>query len=286
MGARSGTADNTPRHRRTVIWWCSAQGTPWSWSWQAYPGAWLFVAALVAGYVLAARRLGDRGGGAAPHRVLSFAAGAVLLWIVVDWPVGPLGAGYLASVNMGRYLVFALIAPPLLIHGLPPHALRALLAPRWAMRAARRLSHPLIAFAIFNITMLATHLPETVDAVGGSQLGSFAVDMAWLASGLVFWWPVLAPLPELEPLPYPGRIVYLIANVFIPTVPAAFLTFSDYPLYALYELAPPVGRLSTVEDQQLAGLAMKIAGGMIIFATASVLFFRWHAVEERAEGVA
>jgi putative membrane protein len=110
------------------------------------------------------------------------------------------------------------------------------------------------------------------------------MDMSWLISGLVFWMPVLGPLPELEPLPYPGRMVYLIANVFIPTVPAAFLTYARYPIYSLYELAPPVGTLSTVEDQQIAGMIMKIVGGFIVFGTASVLFFKWSKSESDSLG--
>jgi putative membrane protein len=72
--------------------------------------------------------------------------------------------------------------------------------------------------------------------------------------------------------------------LFLPTVPASFLTFADYPIYALYELAPPVGALSARDDQQLAGILMKIVGGFIIFGTASVLFFRWYRVEEHREG--
>lgn len=267
-------------------WWCAAQGTPWDWTWDPYPGAWLFVATLVLGYWLGLRRWRPANTVRLSHAHLtSFAVGTLLLWIVTDWPVGPLGAGHLASVNMARYLVFALIAPPLLLSGLPAWLLRGLLAPRWILRAARVLSRPLVAFAVFNVTLLATHLPQVMDAVGTSQLGAFAVDMLWLASGIVFWWPILGPLPELNPLPYPGRLLYLVINVFLPTVPAAFLTFADYPLYALYELAPPVGGLGAVEDQQLAGLTMKIAGGFILFGTASVLFFRWHAQEERADGI-
>ncbi len=78
--------------------------------------------------------------------------------------------------------------------------------------------------------------------------------------------------------------MFLLLNVFIPTVPAAFLTFADYPIYALYELAPRASGLSANDDQQLAGLIMKIAGGFIIFGTASVLFFRWYGLEARDEG--
>jgi putative membrane protein len=140
-----------------------------------------------------------------------------------------------------------------------------------------------VAFLVFNVVLVATHLPAVVDVLKSTQLGSFSIDMAWLASGLLFWWQVLGPLPELRPMSYPGRIVFLLLSVFVPTVPASFLTFADYPIYAVYELAPRIGGISAAEDQQLAGLAMKIVGGFIIFGTASVLFFKWYRAEERAE---
>jgi len=171
--------------------------------------------------------------------------------------------------------------PPLLLHGLPRAALRAwLLTPR-VTPITRFLTKPVITFVLFNLVLVATHFPAVVDAVKVSQLGSFAMDMAWLGAGLLFWWQVLGPLPELKPMRLPGRIVFLLANVFIPTVPASFLTFSDYPIYVVYEQAVRVGTLTATEDQQLAGLMMKIVGGLIIFGTATVFFFRWYRQEER-----
>jgi putative membrane protein len=218
-------------------------------------------------------------------RTVSYLLGVLTLWIAADWPVGPLGAGYLMSVHTLQYLLFTMVVPPLLLHGLHPRALRSLLRPRWAFGIARFLTRPLIAFVVFNTVLLATHMPSFVDAVKVTQIGSFGVDMAWLAAGLLFWWQVLGPLPELQPLGYPGRILFLLVNVFIPTVPASFLTFADYPLYAVYELAPRVWGLSATQDQQIAGLTMKVGGGLLIFGTASVLFFRWYLREERQERV-
>ncbi len=66
-------------------------------------------------------------------------------------------------------------------------------------------------------------------------------------------------------------------------MPASFFTFADYPIYALYELAPRVGGIGAVADQQVAGLLMKLGGGFILFGTMSVMFFRWHAAEERSD---
>jgi putative membrane protein len=238
---------------------------------------WLFVGLLGAAYVVTTRRYPDV---ETARRRPFFFAGLVVLWIASDWPLGPLGAGYLVSIHTLKYILYSFVIPPFLLHGLPRNVLSALLARPAVHHIVKVVARPLVAFAIFNVVMLGTHLPTVVDSFKTMQLGTFTIDMAWLIAGLVFWWQVLAPLPELDPLSYPGRIVFLIVNVFIPTVPAAFLTFADYPIYALYELAPRIGRLSPRADQQMAGMLMKIGGGFIIFGTASVLFFRWYADEE------
>jgi putative membrane protein len=266
-------------------WWCAAQDTAWSWTWQPYIGVWLLVAVMLAARFLAAKRWASDAAVGEADRPMLYVLGVLVLWIAADWPIGPLGAGYLLSIHTVQYILFAFVAPPLLISGTPRWLLRRAIRPRWAFKIAWTLSRPLVAFLLFNVVLLTTHLPSVVDGLTASQLGSFAVDMSWLIAGLVFWWPILGPLPELKPLPYPGRIVYLIANIFIPTVPAAFLTYARYPIYAIYELAPPMSAITAVEDQQIAGVIMKIVGGFIVFGIASVLFFKWAGREDAGEGV-
>jgi putative membrane protein len=235
------------------------------------------VLALAVTYARAWHRYGQEERG----RPWFFGVGLLVLWGAIDWPIGALGAGYLLSVHMAQYITLSLIVPPLLLHGLTPAMLQAaVLRPR-VRPIAQFLAKPLIAFVIFNLVLVATHFPPIVDTVKVSQLGSFGMDVAWLGAGILFWWQVLAPLPAFSPMRYPGRIVFLLFNVFIPTVPASFLTFSDYPIYAVYEQAVRVGSLTATEDQQLAGLAMKIVGGLIIFGTATVFFFKWYRQEER-----
>ena len=39
--------------------------------------------------------------------------------------------------------------------------------------------------------------------------------------------------------------------------------------------------MSTLEDQQIAGLIMKIGAGLLLWALIAVIFFRWAADEER-----
>jgi cytochrome c oxidase assembly factor CtaG len=267
-----------------MSWWCSATGAPWTWSWQAFPGVWLLVTLLIASYAWALRRPPPRrpAGGdppVQPRQVILFGLGVLALWIGLDWPVGLLAAGYLLSARTAQYLLFVLVAPPLLLLGTPRRVLRRLLRGRPALVVARRLSRPLIPLLFYNAVLVGVHLPPVVAVAGGAQLTSFALDMLVIGSGLVFWWPALGRLPELEPMGYPGRIGYLLLSVFVPTVPAVFFTYARYPIYELYELAPRVAGIPAVADQQVAGLMMKTIGGLILFTVMSVMFFRWHRLE-------
>lgn len=270
-------------------WWCSALlGVPWTWRWQAYPGVWLFVLAVAATYALALVRLApaqfaetDRPTSAG--EVALFGLAVVVLWAGADWPIGALAAGYLLSLKTLQYLLLGYVAPGLMLLGTPRWLLRRAIRGRAALRLARLLTRPLIPLAVANGVLVATHLPVVVDNLSRSQLWTFALDLAVIASGCIFWWPALARLPELGPMSYGARIGYLGLNVFLPTVPASFFTFSQYPIYALYELAPRVSGISAVADQRVAGILMKLCGGAILFGTMSVMFFRWYRHESEAE---
>jgi putative membrane protein len=93
--------------------------------------------------------------------------------------------------------------------------------------------------------------------------------------------PVLSPLPEiprLSPLP---RMLFLFSQSIVPTLPASFLTLGSTPLYRYYESVPHLWGLSTLEDQRLAGLIMKIGAGLVLWLIIAVIFFRWAGEEDR-----
>jgi len=165
--------------------------------------------------------------------------------------------------------------------GLPRGLYRAL-GDGWAGPALRVVSHPIPAIALFVSAMAWTHWPPVVDTLMVTQSGSFLLDLVWLASGVIFWWPVVAPVPQREWLQEPARVGYLIVATLVNTGVFAYLTFSPLPLYATYELAPPVSGLSTRDDQLLAGLLMKMGGAVVLWTAISILFYRWY---RRSEGV-
>ena len=269
--------------------WCSALlGLAWTWRWLPFVGVWIFVGAIAAGYAWAIVRLEPRrlAGDDRPterREVVYFGIGLLALWIGADWPIGLLGGGYLLSVKILQYLLFAYIGPALMLLGMPRWLLRRMIRGRLAFRLARKFSRPLLPLIIFNGTLIVTRLPIVVDNLASSQLWSFALDLAVIASGFVLWWPALARLPELQPMSYGVRVGYLGLNLFLPTVPASFFTFSDYPIYSIYELAPRVHGISAVVDQRVAGLTMKLVGGAILVFAMSVMFFRWYHQETDAD---
>ena len=261
-------------------WWCAAQGVAWSWAWRPYPGVWLFIGALLAGWWMLAG-----GREASSRRRVSFLIGLGLLWIALDWPIGALGSGYLASIHMVQFLVIALLAPPLLLIGLSPARLERGSRRPW-FAAIRAVTVPLVALLAFNVMVVATHWPGLVDGLMSSQLGSFALDAAWLAGGLILWWPVVCPVPRRPRFPAGIRMGYLIACTVLMTLPYVFLTFAELPFYATYELAPPVGSLSARDDQRLAGLIMRLGGGTILWTAAGILFWLWYREENAPQEAA
>ncbi len=262
-------------------WWCSAQGTTWTWQWQAYPGVWLFLLAVGAGIVALHRRAARRelaaGRPASAALHPATVGGLLVLWLSLDWPIGALGAGYLASVHMLQFLLMALVAAPLLLLGMPAAVARLLMAgPAGPM--LRRLTTPFFALVFLNLVVLLTHTPRIADTLMATQLGSFAIDLLWIAAGLLFWWPVIAPEPHRPRFAPPLRIGYLLVGLMFSPVMfglAGFLAYGETPLFRTYELAPPIAGIASRDDHQVAGVLMSVGGALVAFVGISSIFFRW-----------
>jgi putative membrane protein len=182
---------------------------------------------------------------------------------------------------MTQFLLYTLAAAPLILMGTPEWLGRDFLRKTRLERPALWLGRSLVATGlIYNVILLSTHAPGTVEALRTNQFGSFAMDAVWMAAGLMLWLPIISPLPEGRPQTTFPKMAYLIVTTsIVAVIPASFLTFTSTPIYAIYELAPRIGSLTAVEDQQLAGIIMKIATIPVIWTTIAVLWFRWTARE-------
>lgn len=244
------------------------------------------VLVLEGSYLWSVHRLGPRvlpeGEPPASRRQVAwFTAGAMAILVASEWPIHDLSEGYLFSVHMVQHMLISLVAPGMLLLGMPAWLLRRILAPRAVHAAVRQLTRPLIALVLFNAVIVVTHWPPIVNGMLSHHPWHLIGHLVLFGSATLMWWPVVSPLPEMPTLSYPGRMLYLFLQSIVPTVPASFLTFGSKPLYAFYEHAPRIWGWSALTDQTIAGLIMKLVGGLILWTVIAVLFFKWYQVEQR-----
>ena len=239
-------------------------------------GVWAGMLLLILGYCLILSRIDDshESSRLQKGRRAAFVLAIFLLWASLDWPLGPLGASYLASVHMVQFLSVGIAAPALLLLAFPTTTYEPLRRRPRLTKVLSDLTHPITAFFIFNIVMTVTHWPGVVDLFMPTQLGSFALDATWMLGGVIFWWPLIVPVPERPGFHSLGKIAYLALNAFLIRPPFAMMIFSKSPIYAIYELAPPPAR-DALNDQQLAGAVMKIGSAWIMFAGVLFVFRIW-----------
>ena len=263
--------------------------------WHPHPDVWFLMAAIVVGYLIAMRAAAAAEvapGVALPvsppeswkARRVWFLMGVAVLWAGADYPIHELSEGYLFSIHMVQHTLFSLVAPPLLLLGMPAALLRRILRPEPVLRAVRFLTRPLVALLLFNGVVLVTHWPALVDASLRSEPLHFLVHLVLFSSAVLMWWPVIDPLPELKRLSEPGKMLYLFLQSILPTVPASFITFAESPVYRFYETVPRLWGIDVLTDQQMAGLIMKIGGGLLLWLCIATIYFRWNAKEERGKG--
>lgn len=252
-------------------WWCSASGRDWTWAWRPYLGAWLVIALAV----WSLRRAGAWRREVAVRRRVALGCGLALLLVSTDWPLSALGAGYLLSIQMVRQVLIVLVASPLLLFGAPESLGRWLIATRRRRRSVRILSTPLLSLVVATALLIGVNLPIVVDSMISTQIGSFALDLIWITAGLLIWFPVQPPSPITPRLSGPLVTVYLIAVAVSPLPIAFFMTWSDYPIYSVFELAPRViSGFTPRSDQDLAAAIFQVIGGLIIWAQIAVRFVR------------
>lgn len=231
---------------------------------------------LYAATIHEARQAGIRypiGGG----RVIAYLTGAATVLVAGSWPVHDLAENYLFSVHMFQHMLFTFVAAPLLLWGVPTWLLELALEPSLVRRAVRFGAHPIVAFVLYNGALGLTHVPEITDTIIRNHTLHYFVHVFLMGSSMLLWFPVLRSVPGLPRLSYPVQLMYLLVQSIVPTVVYAPLTFASEVAYGFYGAAPRIWGLNPVYDQQIAGLLMKIGGGLIIWGWMTVIFFRWAA---------
>ena len=257
---------------------------PYEWSWSLHPSVLIGTGILGALYFYGIGRLRRRRGlgpPAAPWQIASFTLGLLLLLVSLNGPIHDLSDYYLFSVHMVQHLLLTLVLPPLLIAGTPGWLLQPLLKPPLVRRVARVLTHPVVAGAIYSLTIAVWHLAPFYDLMMRNHEVHIMTHLTFIVAATLMWWPVMSPVPELPRLPYGLGMLYLFLIGIPMQLVAALITVADGVLYPWYEAAPRTAGLSPLDDQRLGGLLMWVPGNLWMFLAIAVLFFRWARESER-----
>jgi putative membrane protein len=254
--------------------------------WNLHPDALAVGLVLEGAYLWALARLGPSAvppdePPASRRQVIWFSSGVLVILAASLWPIHDLSERYLLSAHKVQHTLISLVAPPMLLLGMPAWLLRSILAPRPLRAVVRQLTRPLIALVVFNTVIVLTHWPAVMNLMLRHHPLHLVGHLFLFLSATAMWWPVVSPLPEMPTLSYPGRMLYLFLQSIVPTVPASFLTFGSQPLYSFYATAPRIWGVSVLTDQTVAGLIMKLLGGAILWTVLAVVFFKWYLVEQQ-----
>jgi len=266
----------------------AASSYPDPWRFQPNYEVYVLVAFLVGAYIYMVRVIGPK---AVPQgkpivtnrQLLSFVSSMVLLFVASTWPIHQIGEDYLYSVHMVQHMTLSFFLPPLLLFATPEWLLRVLVGDGRTYRAFAFMARPVVAGVLFNMVVMVTHIPGVVNTSTTIGPLHFGLHLLVVVTATMMWMPVVGPLPELQ-MSYGGKMIYLFLMSVVPTVPAGWLAFADTPVYKHYGDQPVrVWGMSPEEDQQLAGLIMKVFGGFYLWGIIIFMFFKRFSAGLREE---
>ena len=209
-----------------------------------------------------------------PWRAWSFVGGLLSIWIAVASPLDTLDGLFLVA-HMTQHLILMSVAPPLLLLGapavpllraLPRSVLRDALGPFFRTpilhRLIRLLTHPALAWLAMNLAYLGWHVPGAYELALRSPGWHEVEHACFLATSLLFWFPVIQPWPSPSRVSRWAMLPYLVGADLVNTVLAAFLTFSPRVIYPSY---------SSLRDQAAAGALMWVVGSIFYLVPVMVI---------------
>ena len=260
--------------------------TMWLTRWNWDPSLLMGTVAVIAGYLYATGplRVRYRLGPVVPlRRAVAFFLGVDVIFFALFSPLDAIGDSSLFAAHMLQHLLLSLAGPPLLLLGFPAWLLQPLLRHRVAFRMGKGVTHPVVASTLFTANMWLWHAPALYDLTLLNEQVHLLSHLLYIATGLLFWWPLLSPLRQgWPPLPLGGKLAYLFFSDMPMVLLGAGLTFSP-PLYPYYQHAPRLFGLSAATDQQLGGLLMWIVGSLYFIVLASIFFLRWMLEQEEQQ---
>jgi len=177
----------------------------------------------------------------------------------------------LFAAHMAQHVLLLAVASPLVVLSGPWTRL-------W-QSLPRALTHPLVAWTLFNATMIVWHIPALYDLTLRSGPLHVLEHCLFFGTGLLFWGVAF----DSARLATWWRIAYLTTGMLVGWLIALVLAFATSPLYSAYAALPhrPWG-LSELADQQIAAGVMWVPGSLAYTVAIIVFVYRWLEPESSA----
>ncbi|WP_221563369.1 cytochrome c oxidase assembly factor CtaG [Alkalihalobacillus sp. TS-13] len=227
---------------------------------------------------------------------VSFIVGIVMFYVGFGGPLYLIGH-LMFSIHMIQMSVCYLMAPPLLLYGMPGWMIKPLLKSNSFTKPLKVLTKPLISLVLFNAVFSFYHFPLVFDYLMTNYTEHLIFQALLFMTAVIMWWPVICPIPEWDTMFGLKKVGYIFGNGILLTPACALIIFSESTLYSTYsnpetwsyalglclQLGGPVSPelysqfvpLSPVDDQQLGGIIMKVVQEIVYGSVLGYVFFQW-----------
>ncbi|HEX6140818.1 MAG TPA: cytochrome c oxidase assembly protein [Candidatus Limnocylindria bacterium] len=258
--------------------------------WSLDPLPLIGVAAAVAAYLWAERRVRRRHPGNPPPRwrTISFLAGVGAIVLALNSPIEAY-EGVLFSVHMVQHMLLELVAAPLILLGAPATlALRAAspsvrsdLLRVLHSRAVSLISFPLLAWVLFAAVNWGWHFSSLYNDALENDLLHYLQHATFLGAALLFWWPIVGADPSRWRLPHPIRLFYLFLAMPQNSFLGVALMSASSVLYPHYSGNARSWGPSPIADQSIGGILMWVFGDVVFLVAMGAVVAAWTRHEDR-----
>ena len=216
-------------------------------------------------------------------RRVSFYAGVSIVTVVQLPPFDGLADSLLVA-HMVQHIVIGDLASLLIVLGVTGPILSPLLHTR-ASTATRKLSHPLVAVALWAADLYAWHLPIFYQLAIQHDLVHALEHACMLWFGSLLWLALIGPLPKPRWFNGPWELGYVMLVRFLGAVLANALIWAQTVFYPVYRATDAARGLSALSDQNLAGGVMMIEQVILTTLLLGWLFRRFTRQDEARQSV-